>query len=92
VVTDGPTDQERIADFRSIQGRRKNMLRVAVTAQTIVFTLRNRAHRLRDERGAEAVQVALITAALVVLALLLIAAIRNRAEPAIDEINGLMTR
>jgi hypothetical protein len=64
------------------------MLRVAVTAQTIVFTLRNRAHRLRDERGAEVVQVALITAALVVLALLLIAAIRNRAEPAIDEING----
>jgi Flp pilus assembly pilin Flp len=64
------------------------MLRVAVTTQTIVFTLRN---RLRDERGAEAVQVALITAALVVLALLLIAAIRNRAQPAIDEINGLMT-
>lgn len=61
------------------------MLRVAVTTQTIVFMLRN---RLRDERGAEAVQVALITAALVVLALLLIAAIRNRAQPAIDEING----
>jgi hypothetical protein len=35
------------------------------------------------------VQVALITAALVVLAVLLIAAIRNRAEPAIEEINGL---
>jgi Flp pilus assembly pilin Flp len=64
------------------------MLRVAVTTQTAVFMLRSRLHRLRDERGAEAVQVALITAALVVLALLLIAAIRNRAQPAIDEING----
>ena len=70
------------------------MLRVAVATQTAVFMLRNRLHRLRDElrdeRGAEAVQVALITAALVALAVLLIAAIRNRAEPAIDEINGMV--
>ncbi|MFW6034448.1 MAG: hypothetical protein ACOC9R_04860 [bacterium] len=64
------------------------MLRVAVAAQTTVFMLRDRLDRLRDEKGAEAVQVALITAALVALAVLLIAAIRNRAQPAIDEING----
>jgi Flp pilus assembly pilin Flp len=63
------------------------MLRVSVTAQNAVFMLRN---RLRDERGAEAVQVALITAALVALAVLLIAAIINRAQPAIDEINGMV--
>ena len=63
------------------------MLRVSVTAQNAVLMLRN---RLRDERGAEAVQVALITAALVALAVLLIAAIVNRAQPAIDEINGMV--
>ena len=63
------------------------MLRVSVTAQNAVFMLRN---RLRDERGAEAVQVALITAALVALAVLLISAIVNRAQPAIDEINGMV--
>lgn len=63
------------------------MLRASVTAQHAVFMLRN---RLRDERGAEAVQVALITAALVALAVLLIAAIVNRAQPAIDEINGMV--
>jgi Flp pilus assembly pilin Flp len=63
------------------------MLRVSVAAQNAVFALRN---RLRDERGAEAVQVALITAALVALAVLLIAAIINRAQPAIDEINGMV--
>jgi hypothetical protein len=33
------------------------MLRASVTTQTIVLTLRNRLHRLRDERGAEAVRV-----------------------------------
>ncbi|MFW6033598.1 MAG: hypothetical protein ACOC9R_00570 [bacterium] len=44
--------------------------------------------RLRDERGVEAVQVALIAAALVALCVLLIAALQNRAQPAIDEING----
>ena len=70
-------------------GEERIMLRVAVATQTTVFRLRNRLHRLRDERGAEAVQVALITAALVALAVLLIAAIRNRAQPAIDEINGM---
>jgi Flp pilus assembly pilin Flp len=67
-------------------GEERIMLRLAVTAQTRAVSLRD---RLRDEQGAEAVQVALITAALVVLAVLLIAAIRNRAEPAIEEINGL---
>jgi Flp pilus assembly pilin Flp len=66
------------------------MVRVAVAAQTAIVVLRHRLHRLRDERGAEAVQVALITAALVALAVLLIAAIRNRAQPAIDEINGMV--
>jgi Flp pilus assembly pilin Flp len=49
--------------------------------------LRSRLDRLRDERGAEAVQVALITAALVALAVLLIVALQNRANPAIEEIN-----
>jgi hypothetical protein len=68
-------------------GEERIMVRVAVTVQTAVFMLRS---RLREERGAEAVQVALITAALVALAVLLIAAIRNRAQPAIDEINGMM--
>jgi len=62
------------------------MLKTAVRIQVVVIRLRE---RLRDERGAEAVQVALITAALVALAALLIAALRNRAQPAIDEINGL---
>jgi Flp pilus assembly pilin Flp len=62
------------------------MLKAAVRTQVVVIRLRE---RLSDERGAEAVQVALITAALVTLALLLIAALRNRAQPAIDEINGL---
>jgi Flp pilus assembly pilin Flp len=62
------------------------MLKTAVRTQVVVIKLRE---RLRDERGAEAVQVALITAALVALAVLLIAALRNRAQPAIDEINGL---
>ena len=62
------------------------MLKAAVSTQVAVITLRERLH---SERGAEAVQVALITAALVALAVLLIAALRNRAQPAIDEINGL---
>jgi len=62
------------------------MLKAAVRTQLMVVRLRE---RLRGELGAEAVQVALITAALVALALLLITALRNRAQPAIDEINGL---
>jgi hypothetical protein len=66
------------------------MLRLAAYAQTSLFTLRHRLNQARaqGERGAEAVQVALITAAVVALCILLIAAIRNRAEPAIQEING----
>lgn len=63
------------------------MLRLVVSARTRLFMLRSRLDRLRDERGAEAVQVALITAALVALAVLLIVALQNRANPAIEEIN-----
>ena len=65
-----------------------HMLKAAVRTQLVVIKLRE---RLRGELGAEAVQVALITAALVALALLLITALRNRTQPAIDEINGLAT-
>jgi hypothetical protein len=64
------------------------MLRAAVRVQLALRTLRQRTGRLRDERGAEAVQVALITAALVAICILLIVALQNRAQPAIDEING----